>query len=134
MERIIREAIKTGTILEINAFPVRLDLKDEHIRMAVNLGAKFSIDYILAKCERLKDTDLKWKALHKALRREGTGPRYKGHYVDCGPELSRMKERDQMFTYDISKGGMLTGSGNISTGERFFSDAGWGSCATCRPT
>jgi len=44
MERIIREAIKTGTILEINAFPVRLDLKDEHIRMAVDLGAKFSID------------------------------------------------------------------------------------------
>ena len=44
MERIIREAIKTGTILEINAFPVRLDLKDEHIRMAVDLGARFSID------------------------------------------------------------------------------------------
>ena len=44
MERIIREAIKTGTILEINAFPVRLDLKDEHIRMAVDLGAKFSIN------------------------------------------------------------------------------------------
>ena len=44
MERVIKEAIKTGTILEINAHPVRLDLKDEHIKMAVDLGARFVID------------------------------------------------------------------------------------------
>lgn len=44
MARVIKEAVKTGTILEINAFPDRLDLKDEHIRMAVEAGAKFVID------------------------------------------------------------------------------------------
>ena len=44
MERIIKEAIKTGTILEINASPLRLDLSDQHIRMAVEAGAKFVID------------------------------------------------------------------------------------------
>ena len=44
MERIIKEAVKTGTLLEINAFPTRLDLKDHHIRLAVEAGARFSID------------------------------------------------------------------------------------------
>jgi DNA polymerase (family 10) len=44
MERIIKEAVRTGTILEINAFPDRLDLRDEHIRMGVEMGAKFVID------------------------------------------------------------------------------------------
>ncbi|MFY9457816.1 MAG: DNA polymerase/3'-5' exonuclease PolX, partial [Candidatus Spechtbacterales bacterium] len=44
MDIITKEAVKTGTILEINAFPSRLDLSDEHIRMAVVAGAKFVID------------------------------------------------------------------------------------------
>ena len=44
MEAIIKEAVRNGTILEINASPDRLDLKDEHIRMAVGAGAKFVID------------------------------------------------------------------------------------------
>jgi len=44
MERVIKEAVKTGTVLEINAFPDRSDLKDEHIRMGVEAGAKFVID------------------------------------------------------------------------------------------
>lgn len=44
MERMIREAKNTGTVLEINASPERLDLKDEYIRMAREQGVKFSID------------------------------------------------------------------------------------------
>jgi len=44
IERVIKEAVKSGTILEINAFPLRLDLGDEHIRMGVEAGAKFVID------------------------------------------------------------------------------------------
>ena len=44
MEKVIKEAVKTGTILEINAYPERLDLKDEYIRMGVEAGAKFVID------------------------------------------------------------------------------------------
>ena len=35
MEAIIHEAKNTSTILEINSYPSRLDLKDEYIRMAV---------------------------------------------------------------------------------------------------
>ncbi len=44
MERIIKEAKNTGTILEINANPERLDLKDEYIRAAIEHGVKLSID------------------------------------------------------------------------------------------
>ena len=44
MERVIKESVRSGTILEINAFPSRLDLRDDHIRMALGAGAKFVID------------------------------------------------------------------------------------------
>lgn len=54
MEQIIKTAVKTNTILEINAHPSRLDLKDEHIRMGVELGAKFVIDSDAHNKEHLK--------------------------------------------------------------------------------
>lgn len=44
LEDILKHAKKTGTVVEIDAYPDRLDLKDEHIRMAVNLGVKLAID------------------------------------------------------------------------------------------
>lgn len=44
MDEIIRVAKETGTILEIDAYPDRLDLKDEYIRKAVAAGVKLSID------------------------------------------------------------------------------------------
>jgi DNA polymerase (family 10) len=57
MERIIREATRTHTILEINAFPDRLDLKDEHIRMALLHGVKFVIDSDAHNKEHFKYLD-----------------------------------------------------------------------------
>lgn len=44
IDEIIESAKKTGTILEIDAFPDRLDLKDEHIRKCVEAGIKMAID------------------------------------------------------------------------------------------
>ena len=44
MEAIIAAAKRTGTIMEIDAYPDRLDLKDEYIRMCVAAGVKMSID------------------------------------------------------------------------------------------
>ncbi len=44
MEAVIRAAKATGTVLEIDAFPDRLDLRDEHIRKAVQAGVKLAID------------------------------------------------------------------------------------------
>jgi len=44
MDAIIKTALETGTVLEIDAFPDRLDLKDEYIRKCVIAGVKLSID------------------------------------------------------------------------------------------
>jgi len=44
MGEIIHFARKTKTVLEINAFPDRLDLGDDHIRQCVESGVKMSID------------------------------------------------------------------------------------------
>ncbi|OGZ57497.1 MAG: hypothetical protein A3F94_00685 [Candidatus Spechtbacteria bacterium RIFCSPLOWO2_12_FULL_38_22] len=43
MEHVIKVAQETGTILEINSSPGRLDLKDDHIKMAREMGCKFAI-------------------------------------------------------------------------------------------
>ncbi|MCI0405866.1 MAG: DNA polymerase/3'-5' exonuclease PolX [candidate division Zixibacteria bacterium] len=44
MDAIIKAALETGAVLEIDAFPDRLDLKDEYIRKCVAAGVKLSID------------------------------------------------------------------------------------------
>jgi DNA polymerase (family 10) len=43
METIFQAAAETGTALEINAHPARLDLSDVHVRRAVELGVKLVI-------------------------------------------------------------------------------------------
>ena len=42
-EKLLECAKKTGTVLEINAYPDRLDLNDVHIKKAVEAGVKLSI-------------------------------------------------------------------------------------------
>ncbi len=44
MDEIIKAAKATGTVLEIDAYPDRLDLKDEYVKKAVESGVKLSID------------------------------------------------------------------------------------------
>lgn len=44
VDEIIKTAKKTGTVLEIDAYPDRSDLKDEYIRKCVEAGVKMSID------------------------------------------------------------------------------------------
>ena len=43
LERIVEEALETGTFLEINAQPDRLDLRDAHARLAGEAGIKIVI-------------------------------------------------------------------------------------------
>jgi DNA polymerase (family X) len=43
LERVIEKALETGTFLEINAQPDRLDLRDAHARMAGEAGVKIVI-------------------------------------------------------------------------------------------
>ena len=44
MDELFKIAKKTKTVMEIDAFPDRLDLKDEYVRKAVAIGVKLSID------------------------------------------------------------------------------------------
>lgn len=44
IEKVIQAAVDTGTILEINSNPQRLDLRDTHVRRAVELGALIAIN------------------------------------------------------------------------------------------
>jgi DNA polymerase (family 10) len=43
MEKIMKAALERGCILELNAHPDRLDLKDHHCRMARDMGLKVAI-------------------------------------------------------------------------------------------
>ena len=44
MEELVATAKRTGTVMEIDAYPERLDLRDEHIRLCVDAGVKMAID------------------------------------------------------------------------------------------
>ncbi|GIW40471.1 MAG: DNA polymerase/3'-5' exonuclease PolX [Candidatus Binatia bacterium] len=44
LDAILEAAKRTGTVLEIDAYPERLDLKDEHVRKAVAAGVPLVID------------------------------------------------------------------------------------------
>jgi DNA polymerase (family 10) len=43
MEAILREAAKYGVAMEVNAYPLRLDLNDSHVRMAKDMGVPLVI-------------------------------------------------------------------------------------------
>ena len=44
MEVVLRTAAETGTIIEVNANPRRLDLRDSHVRRALELGVRLAIN------------------------------------------------------------------------------------------
>jgi DNA polymerase (family X) len=44
MDQVISTAVTTGTVLEVSAQPDRLDLRDSHVRMAVEAGALLAVD------------------------------------------------------------------------------------------
>jgi DNA polymerase (family 10) len=44
LDEVFAAAARTGTALEVNAFPDRLDLKDDHIMWARRHGVKFAVD------------------------------------------------------------------------------------------
>lgn len=44
LDEVFAAAARTGTALEINSFPDRLDLRDEHVMWAKRHGARFAVD------------------------------------------------------------------------------------------
>ncbi|KPJ85223.1 hypothetical protein AMJ57_03870 [Parcubacteria bacterium SG8_24] len=57
MAAVLRAAKETGTAMEINAFPDRLDLRDAHVRLAMDLGVKLIIDTDAHAPEHLRYLD-----------------------------------------------------------------------------
>ncbi|MBI4691840.1 MAG: DNA polymerase/3'-5' exonuclease PolX [Candidatus Terrybacteria bacterium] len=53
-DKILKAAKETGTILEINAYPVRLDLKDSNIRKAKEAGVKMVINTDSHQSEQMR--------------------------------------------------------------------------------
>jgi DNA polymerase (family 10) len=66
LDAVFEAAARTGTALEVNGYPDRLDLKDEHILWARRYGVKFAVD-----------TD-SHATTHLALMRYGVGAAQRG--------------------------------------------------------
>jgi DNA polymerase (family 10) len=66
LDEVFAAAARTGTALEVNAYPDRLDLRDEHVMWAKRHGVKFAID-----------TD-SHSTLHLAHMRYGIGTAQRG--------------------------------------------------------
>jgi DNA polymerase (family 10) len=58
VDAVIAAARRTGTALEIDAFPDRLDLKDEHVRKTVDAGVPLVIDSDAHHPSHLRYADL----------------------------------------------------------------------------
>ncbi|MFC1594876.1 DNA polymerase/3'-5' exonuclease PolX [Patescibacteria group bacterium] len=65
IDAVLKTAKKTNTVLEINAHPMRLDLKDEHIKRAVELGVKLEIS---TDAHSMSDMSLMEYGVHQARR------------------------------------------------------------------
>ncbi len=85
MEAVIAAAKATRTILEINASPERLDLRDEHIRRAKEAGVLFAID---SDAHALKGLDVLQYGIAQARR----GWAEKENIINAQP-LEKMRKR-----------------------------------------
>ncbi|MDD3753555.1 MAG: DNA polymerase/3'-5' exonuclease PolX [Methanobacterium sp.] len=58
LERLFEKAAMTGTVLEVNSQPKRLDLKDKHVKMAIEHGCKLSVNSDSHNLQGLNNMDL----------------------------------------------------------------------------
>ncbi len=65
VERVLHACAETGTVVEINAHPSRLDLNDVYTRRAVELGCKIAIN---TDAHSIEDMDLMTYGVHTARR------------------------------------------------------------------
>ena len=66
IEKVLDEAKKRGVVMELNAFPDRLDLKDIHLRMAKERGVK-----IVISTDAHATTHLEWMRYGVKMARRG---------------------------------------------------------------
>jgi DNA polymerase (family 10) len=88
IDAVIEKAAETGTCLELNASPQRLDLSAEHARRAAERGAMIVLNTDAHRPDTLADMDIGLAAARRAwLTRE--------HVVNTRP-VSRIRKRDRM--------------------------------------
>jgi DNA polymerase (family X) len=58
IERVVAKALETGTFLEINAQPNRLDLRDSHARLAGEAGVKIAVNTDAHQLSALQHMDM----------------------------------------------------------------------------
>jgi DNA polymerase (family 10) len=73
VERVLHACLETGTVVEINANPERLDLNDVYARRAVELGCKIAINCDAHALEGMDDRGV-WRR-HGAARLGDCGGR-----------------------------------------------------------
>jgi DNA polymerase (family X) len=54
MEAVLEKAAETGTIMELNAYPDRLDLNDAHLRLAMRHGVRIAIGTDAHRAEHMR--------------------------------------------------------------------------------
>ena len=72
LDLVLRRAAELGVALELNSSPNRLDLRDDHLRLARDLGCRFVIN---TDSHRTPELDLMRYGIHQA-RRAGLEPRH----------------------------------------------------------
>jgi DNA polymerase (family X) len=58
IERVVEKALETGTFLEINSQPNRLDLRDAHARLAGEAGVKVAVNTDAHQLSALQHIDM----------------------------------------------------------------------------
>jgi DNA polymerase (family 10) len=72
LDLVLRRAAELGVALELNSSPNRLDLRDDHLRLARDLGCRFVIN---TDSHRIVELDLMRYGIDQA-RRAGLEPRH----------------------------------------------------------
>lgn len=90
LDLVLRRAAELGVALELNSSPNRLDLRDDHLRLARDLGCRFVIN---TDSHRIPELDLMRHGIDQA-RRAGLEPR---HVLNTLPyeEFRRAIDRPQ---------------------------------------
>ena len=76
IERVVEKALETGTFLEINAQPDRLDLRDAHARLAGEAGVKIVISSDAHEIPRAVEPRVRRRSGAPGLARAGADPEH----------------------------------------------------------
>lgn len=86
MEKIMHEAKKSGCVLELNANPERLDLKDHHLKLARDIGVLVVISTDAHSCDSLT------QHMHYGINQARRGWLEAKHVLNTKPKTTLLKK------------------------------------------